>query len=118
MEIIKNAVIEFADVTLDRDYFLCAWLGLKFEDYHQNFGGYVLGKVDDDFSMSTGNYAGIFMMQCLKIGGAESFSKLKGKPIRVKTDTKWNSPIRAIGHFIKDEWFNPDITFDVRQFRE
>lgn len=118
MEIIKNAIIEYASIQLDRDYFLCVHLGLKFEDYNQAFGGYVLGKADDEFSPTAGNYAGIFIIQCLKIGDAESFSELKGKPIRAKTDTIWNSPITGIGHFIKDEWFIPEIVFNLTQFRD
>lgn len=116
--IIKNAIIDSVSIQLDREYFLSVWVGLKFDSYSQSFGGYVLGKADEEYHPNAGNHAGTFIIKCMKCAGVETWKDMVGKTVRVKTGSVWNSRIEGIGHIIKDEWFLPDIEFDDKQFND
>jgi hypothetical protein len=48
----------------------------------------------------------------MQVAGVSSWDKLKGKTIRVKlTSDNLGGKIIAIGHIVKDDWFNPEIEF-------
>lgn len=57
----------------------------------QSFGGYFLERTD-------------FLSKILDVLEVRSWEKLPGTPCRVRHDS---GKIFAIGHFIKDQWFNP-----------
>ena len=106
---IKNAVIEDARITNDDHGMLSAWLSLDYGGSGQGFGGYALylpksfkhQKVDS-------GYAGHFIWRCMEIAGVTEWSHLRGKTIRVKASM---SGIQAIGHIVKDDWFEPSKDF-------
>ena len=109
--IIKNAIITSSSIKLDRDYFLSVWLSLRFDSYSQNFGGYVLGKIDEVYAKDMGNHAGIFIMKCMKVAGVTDWGDVVGKAVRIKTTEGWNAEILGVGHVVNDEWLIPSELF-------
>jgi hypothetical protein len=110
MEIeIKNAVIKSAEITNDDHGLLTAWLTLDYGGSGQGFGGYslYLPKSFTHHSMNI-NYAGHFIWRVMEIAGVNKWSQLTGKTVRVKQE---HSGVHAIGHIVKDDWFNPQEDF-------
>lgn len=108
----KNAIIESADI--DRERGLCAWLGLDYGGTGQGFGGYILYVPKDWRHHDTAgpNYGGHFIHRLLEVAGVEKWSQLKGKTIRVRAE---HSKVHAVGHIVKDDWFNPSEDFEAMQ---
>lgn len=101
MSTIVNAIIKAATIgTYDDDPngFLTAGLTLDYGGGGQGFGGFALYRAEK-FDVT-----GTFVARCMQIAGVTRWEHLVGKPIRVETDEKRR--IVAIGHFLKDEWFN------------
>ena len=109
----KNAVIERATITNDDHGLLSAWLYLDYGGSGQGFGGYTL-YLPKNFKHSTNqkNYAGHFIWRAMEVAGVYEWSQLKGKTIRVKCE---HSKIRAIGHIVKDDWFDPSEDFKMME---
>jgi hypothetical protein len=104
---LKNAVIEKA--YFDNERGLSAWLQLDYGGCGQGFGGFMLYGPKGWACHGGANYAGHFIYRCLEIGGASDWSKLVGKTIRVKAS---HSKVIAIGHIVKDDWFEPSKDFE------
>lgn len=109
MREIKNAVITSATITTDNHSYLIARIGLNFGGFEQGFGGYAL-YLPGSFTHAKEqrNFAGHFIWRVLEIAGVSGWDQLEGKTIRVD-DTY--SKIRAIGHILKDDWFDPFVDF-------
>jgi hypothetical protein len=108
---IKNAIITDATLDIGDRGFLQAWLYLDYGDGgHQGFGGYVLylPKGFKHHADQT-NTAGHFLYRCMQIAGVDKWEQLKGKTIRVESDY---TQVKAIGHIIKDDWFDPAKEFE------
>jgi hypothetical protein len=106
----KNAIITHASITGADHGVLSAWLTLDYGGSGQNFGGYCLYKPISHFEPH-GNYAGFFIWKCMEIAGVDEWSKMVGKTVRVKCE--WTK-VHAIGHIVKDIWFNPSEEFKER----
>lgn len=106
---IKNAVIESVTITKAERNVLDAWLYLEYGGSGQGFGGFAL-YLPKDFKHHTnkGDFAGHFIFRCMEIAGVEKWEDMKGKTIRVKAG---HSNIEAIGHIVKNDWFNPSEDF-------
>jgi hypothetical protein len=110
---IKNAVIE--RVSIDTERCLSAWLHLSYGGSGQGFGGFALymppwnDKGHNERSRYIGNYTGVFIHRCIEIGGVMTWEELPGKTIRVKSE---HTKIHAIGHIVKDDWFDPAAEFE------
>jgi hypothetical protein len=105
---IKNAVIESARFDTERG--LSAWLTLDYGGAGQGFGGYLLYLPKDwKHHGEPGNYAGHFIWRVLEIAGVDDWAKLPGRTIRVKSE---HSKVHAIGHIVKEDWFNPSEDFE------
>jgi len=104
----KNAVIKSTELTIADHGLLTGWLHLDYEDCSQGFGGYVLylPKTFDHHKLYS--LAGHWIFRVLEIAGVEEWSKLPGRTIRVRAEYDC---VHAIGHIIKDEWFNPREDF-------
>jgi len=106
MNKIQNAVIE--NVTIFKEDYGCltVWLLL---DYGENgikpgFGGYPLYYPKNLKFHKIESVAGHFLWRVMEIAGVNRWEHLKGQTIRVK-ETCFG--IEAIGHIIKEDWFNP-----------
>lgn len=102
---IKNAIIEGVSLTDSDHGCLSAWVNLDLGGSVQGFGGYTLyipNAVSNNYNRY--NYAGLFIWRCMEIAGVSRWEDLPGKTVRAKaTCTK----VHAIGHIIKDIWFDP-----------
>jgi hypothetical protein len=113
MTIERNAVIESAKLSGDDHGLLSAWLTLNYGGAAQGFGGYTLYlPKDSTHSANQKNYAGHFIWRCMEIAGVTEWSSLPGKTIRVRAD---HSHVHAIGHIVKDDWFNPSADFSAME---
>ena len=113
---VVNAIIESTSIDTGDRGLLTAWLNLSYGDSgNQSFGGFAL-YLPKDFKHYTvkGDYAGHFIFRCLQIADVEKWDKIKGKSIRVKVDSDlpFSGKIIAIGHIVKDDWFNPSEDFE------
>lgn len=112
MGTIKNAIIESVSLdTGDRDL-LTGWLHLNYGGSGQGFGGVALYLPKSYRHHGGKNYAGHWIYRVLRIADVESWDKLKGKTIRVQLSSDgFDGRIIAIGHIVKDDWFNPEEEF-------
>lgn len=106
----KNAIIQSAEITNDDHGLLSAWVSLDYGGCGQGFGGYslYLPKSFTHHNPKGPNYAGHFIWRVMEVAGVEKWSQLVGKTIRVQCE---HSKVHAIGHIVKDDWFNPSEDF-------
>jgi hypothetical protein len=103
---IKNARITGTFLGVEDHGIFTTFLYLDYGGGRQGFGGYTLDKpIPGDGYARVGRAAGItWLMRVLEVVGVESWEALPGKYVRVKADT---TKVHAIGHMLKDEWFDP-----------
>ena len=69
----------------------------------QGFGGYAL----DGKAGQTGHSKSIqCIRKILETVDVMRWEDLQGKLVRIRKDSEWNGPIKAIGHIIEDKWFD------------
>lgn len=104
---IKNARIESTMLGIEDHGILTCWISLDYGSSGQGFGGYPFDKPDKKTGKRVGlSQMGTYIRRILEILGVDTWEELPGKHIRVKTDGEYGKII-AIGHIIKDEWFEP-----------
>lgn len=112
---IKNAIINSAEISNDDQGLLTAWLTLDYGGSMQGFGGYSL-YLPKDFKhhKQDSSFCGHFIWRVMEVAEVSKWAQLKGKTIRVQLDKDGlGGKIEAIGHIVKDNWFNPSKEFKV-----
>lgn len=110
---VKNAIIQSAVIDMsDRDL-LTAWLHLDFGGSGQGFGGHALYLPKSYKNHGGPNYAGHFIYRCLQIAGVNDWARMPGKSIRARSE---GGLIRAVGHIVKDDWF--EVAAEFEKLRE
>ncbi len=113
MMIEQNAIITETYITNEDHGVLSAWIMLDYGGSGQGFGGYALylpegfKHRDDD---QPRDCTGIFIWRVMQIAGVSRWNELRGKSIRVRLESEFGL-IKAIGHIIKDDWFDPKVEF-------
>lgn len=109
----RNAIIQSARLTNDDHGLLSAWLDLDYGGAGQGFGGYSL-YLPADFTHSTNqkNYAGHWIWRCMEVADVSEWSNLAGRTVRVRCE---HSKVHAIGHIVKDIWFDPSAEFNAME---
>lgn len=108
----KNAVIKSARITSDDHGLLSAWLDLDYGGTGQGFGGYCLYLPKSFTHHQLLSHAGHFLWRVMEVAGVTEWSDLPGKTIRVQAE---HSKVHAIGHIVKDDWFNPSKDFKDKE---
>lgn len=113
MKEIRNALIESTMLGWEDHGILTCWLTLDYSGAGQGFGGWGLDEPKFENDNRNGKFLGRFgtnfgmqfVASIMKAVGAESWEKLKGMHCRV--DIGEDGRIARIGHFLKDQWFDP-----------
>lgn len=105
---LKNALIKSAEITIDECGFLTSWIHLDYGSTCQGFGNDVLYLPRSFKNHELKTMGGHFIFRCMEIAGVSKWSEMIGRPIRVKAS---DERVIEIGHFIKDDWFNPTKDF-------
>ena len=105
---IRNAIIKSARITSDDHGLLSAWIDLDYGGSGQGFGGYCLYLPKNFEHHQLLSHAGHFIWRVMEVAGVDEWSRLVGKTVRVKSE---HSKVHAIGHIVKDDWFNPSEDF-------
>jgi len=111
----KNAVIESAVITSDDHGLLSAWVHLDYGGAGQGFGGYALYLPKSFTHHKLESVAGHFIWRVMEVAGVTEWSKLPGKTVRVRAT---HGGVEAIGHIVKDDWFDPKRDFQNGQVRD
>jgi len=114
---IMNAIIESAVLDIGDRGFLQSWITLDYGGTGQGFGGFVLcpyigSDMNPDWTKFSGNYAGVWLTRIMQIAAVGEWGKLKGRTIRAKAN---HGRVEAIGHIVKDDWFNPSEVFKAME---
>lgn len=115
--IVCNAVIESASLTIERGFILTGWVHLDYGDgTHQGFGGYVLGGVGDAKAaqhQDQPNLCAEWFAGVMSAAGVDDFAALPGKSVRVlRSKGGFGGDVIGIGHIVKDQrWFYPKEAF-------
>lgn len=106
---IKNAIISNASIDTGDRGLLTAWIQLDYGGDSQGFGGFAL-YLPKSFTHFTekGDFAGHFIFRAMQIAEVTDWSKMKGKTVRAKIE---NGLVVAIGHIVKEDWFNASEDF-------
>jgi hypothetical protein len=107
----KNVRISSSSLGMEDHGILTAWLHMLGDGWGQGFGGFALDAWNETARKRVGNVAcGIFVRRVLETLELDSWEKLAGTHCRVRS-RDLSSPLIAIGHIVKDKWFNPAEEF-------
>lgn len=101
----RNAEIESTFLGFEDHGILTCYLHLRYDGGGQGFGGFCLDNFSEVDSRRVGSAFGAeFIRQVLLTVGVERWEDLPGQRIRVEAES---SKVHRIGHFLKENWFDP-----------
>lgn len=101
---IRNAVIQSTQLGPEDHGIFTAYLMLQGDGWGIGFGGYGLDIYDEHVAPAYGSY---FIMEVLWVLEVRCWEKLPGTPVRVEIEGGWGGKALRIGHYFKDQWFDP-----------
>jgi hypothetical protein len=104
----KNAIVKSVGLSNGDHGCLSAWLHLDYGGSGQGFGGFMLYSP----KAKEPSFCGHFIWRCLEIAGVTEWNDIPGKSVRVKCNS---GLVTAIGHIVKDDWFDPKKEIDDMQ---
>lgn len=113
---IKNAEITSTQITMSDHGCLTFWLEIEGYGWSVNYGGYCIGHGylgADKFSAENGHGLEA-MMHIMDVVGVDTWEKLKGQLVRVKTGD-WGDSVKVIGNIMKDDWFDINAFFKEKR---
>jgi hypothetical protein len=110
-----NARISSTMLGIEDHGIMTAFIHLDYGGAGQGFGGYAFDEWVGERGaggerICKGPYGIEFVRFVLKTLGVESWEKLPGTYCRAKQD---NGRVYAIGHVLKDQWFDPSVLLEV-----
>lgn len=104
-EVIENMRVESVSLGTSDHGVLSAWLHLAGDGWGQGFGGFAMDEYDKNKKRRVGHAFGAeFILRILETLGVDQWEKLPNTPLRVDRN---DGGITRIGHFLKDQWFDP-----------
>lgn len=107
-----NARIQSTFLGYEDHGIMTAMLHLDYGGSSQGFGGYALDVYNGKKRVAS-RACGVFVAGVLLVTESSSWEKLAGKIVRVVRDVGAGGGIIAIGHPLKDLWFNARAEFQV-----
>lgn len=112
---IQNAVVRSTNLGVEDHGIMTAWLHLDYGGGGQGFGGWALDGAPAERGVGSKRtptvYCGLFIARVLEVTGAASWEKLPGTSVRVQREDGFNGRIVGLGHYLRDEWFEPEAEF-------
>lgn len=110
MDGIENAKIVRTSLGVEDHGIMTAYLHMEFACGGQAFGGYALDQYNKTCKSRHGSDFGMeFVKQVLSVLEVTDWEKLPGTFCRIERE---NGLIVRIGHFMKENWFDPKILAD------
>jgi len=107
----QNAKIKSVILGYEDHGILTCMVHLEYDGGGQGFGGYCLDEWDEKEKQRIGTAYGLgWIIKLLKTLEVDTIKKLEGLPVRVEASS---SKVHRIGHYLKDQWFDPEV---LRQF--
>lgn len=103
----RNAIITGVMLGYEDHGIFTCMIGLDYNGAGQSFGGYCLDKWSEKEKRRIGTAYGLdWIIQLLKTLDVSTMKKLEGIPVRVEASL---DKVHRIGHFLKDQWFDPEL---------
>lgn len=96
-----NARITSASIFIEDHGILTSFIQMDYGGACQGFGGYAIGG-------KGANYAGHWVSRIFETLEVDDWKKLVGETCRCRIE---GGMIKAIGHILKDKWFEPGAEF-------
>ena len=111
---IKNAKIRSVQLGFEDHGILTCRLNLDYGGSAQGFGGYGFShRPRGDKDIGSADFAD-YIIGILRTLEVDSWENLPGKSLRVEVES-FSGPIKRIGHFLKDRWFDPQDAIGKRK---
>lgn len=116
MREIKNARISGTFLGREDHGILTAYVYLDYGGGAQGFGGYCFDEHDGSYQNGRlfSGHAALFVSRVIEIAGVDTWEKLVGRSIRADADRMC---VHRIGHYLRDEWFDPVEEFSAIETR-
>ena len=105
---VKNAVITRVSLEVEDHGFLTCMVMLDYGDSGQGFGGYVLYLPQTFKHHKLESVAGHFIARVMEVAGVDSWDRVVGRTVRARAS---RDRVHALGHIVKEDWFDPDADF-------